>query len=265
MTAGIPADPVPCRPAATIALIRDSAEGLEVFLQRRSASMRFAAGMYVFPGGQVDAADIVAGEQIDFHHPPEPAEPFANGRDYALRDVPSSGDGPDLAAHARAPFRALFVAALRETSEECGVVLADPAGPVDPTVLKPFAHWLTPIVERRRFDTRFFVAALPEGSRAYAATGESDAAMWVRPGQALEALRSGSMPMLPPTLSVIADLDRYSSVVEVLADTNRPPIRPILPHPFPEQAGPRWVLVDAYTGEELDPATVPGMADWGGR
>ena len=255
----VPDRPPACRPAATVALIRDDRGRLEVFLQRRSAHLAFAPGMYVFPGGQVDAGDIDAAGALRWDPPLPSQPPFAAGAEIGIADP----GHPDATA-AQVPFGALVVAAIRETREECGVVLADPSAGLDHRVLVPFAHWLTPIVERRRFDTRFFVAALPAGASAAAATTESDHAVWAEPAAALAELRSGRMLMLPPTLSVLADLARYRDVAGVVRDPGRSTIRPVLPHPIAAAGKTRWALVDAYTGEELDPAQVPGLADWGG-
>ena len=169
------------RDAATVILIREDASGIEAFLLRRTAELEFAPGAYVFPGGSVDARDADPGVEWAG---PGPAD-FA-----ALLDV-----SPDRA-------RALVCAAVRETFEESGVLLAGPspdelAG--DSTVLAadrhalltgsaslaevlgrrglilrtdlltPWARWITPEVSPRRFDTWFFAAALPPGQTATAA------------------------------------------------------------------------------------------------
>jgi len=184
------------RDAATVCLLRDGADGLEVFLMRRTTSMAFAAGMHVYPGGAVEGSDS---------------------------QVPVGGD-VDLDRVAARTFSddptAMLVAAARETFEECGVLLAVDADgapatvddaleadrvalvsgdvtfaevlqrrglQVDGAAIVPFAHWVTPEVEDRRYDTRFFMTAVPVGQDAVYIAGESDRSAWWRPGAALAA------------------------------------------------------------------------------
>lgn len=188
--------PVAPRDAATVLLLRDSAAGLEVFLVRRVRSMVFAAGMHAFPGGSVEPGD---GEWTG---------ELAPGWASALAD----GD-EELARH-------LVGAAVRETWEECGVLLADRAPApgaglrgvrVRTELLRPWAHWCTPEVEVRRFDTRFFVAALPAGQVAALVGREADEGRWVRPADAIE------LPALPPTTHALTELAAFPDVAAVLA------------------------------------------------
>jgi 8-oxo-dGTP pyrophosphatase MutT (NUDIX family) len=210
------------RPAATLVLLRDTAHGIEVALLQRSANLGFARGMYVFPGGALDDDDAALGD----------------------------------------PW---VVAAIRETFEECGVLLADPnpSGDVQDLRERPFAevlrqlaarpalealraftHWVTPEVESRRFDTRFYAAALPEGQDLMALTGEHQAVGWFRPQD------TAGLPMLPPTAAALAEVARFATVAEVLA-VPREPV-PIMPRPVAAGEGEiDWVLVDARTGEPL--------------
>ena len=188
--------PLPVRPAATVMLVRDTADGISVFLMRRHSAMEFAAGVMVFPGGGVDDRDRNAG--IAWYGP-EPgwwADRF--------------GIESDLA-------EALVCAAARETFEESGVLFAGPADDPDGIVadasayhreraalvdrslsfsdflrqenlvlradlLRPWANWVTPEEERtRRYDTFFFVGALPAGQRADGNNTESDHVAWRTP------------------------------------------------------------------------------------
>lgn len=194
------------RNASTVLLLRDGAEGLEVFLVRRARSMAFAGGMFAFPGGSVEPGD---GDWI--------------------------GSMPDrwselLAYGEQALARELVGAAVRETLEECGVWLgvgSPPADdrvagqPVRPELLRPWAHWITPEVEPRRFDTRFFLAALPEGQQAAHRGGEADEGHWARP------TATAGLPMLPPTLHTLGELSAFASVAEAFAAPR--PIHPIQP------------------------------------
>jgi 8-oxo-dGTP pyrophosphatase MutT (NUDIX family) len=211
-------DAVPVRDAATVVLLRDGAAGLETWLLTRVSQMTFAAGMSVFPGGRVEDADA----QLPFAGP-------ASG-------LAGRFDCPETLA------RALLGAAVRETFEETGVLLTVPsvdlahrraaieAGEVpfgrllrehgllvDPDALRPWGRWVTPAGETRRYDTRFFVAALPSGARAADVTSESSAASWVGVVEALAQARRGDRMLLPPTAVTLASLAPFSSVAAVLA------------------------------------------------
>ena len=229
-------EPLVVRPAATVMLVRDrSADSLEVFLMRRHAAMEFAAGMTVFPGGGVDDRDRDARlSRNDAWFGPEPAW-------WAER----FGIEADLA-------EALVCAAARETFEESGVLFAgtadDPDGIVrDASVyrdqrvaleersvsfgdflraeklvlradlLRPWSNWVTPKEERtRRYDTYFFVGALPEGQRADGQNTESDHAAWTSPAAAIEDFAEGRSFLLPPTWTQLDSL-AGRTVDEVLA------------------------------------------------
>jgi 8-oxo-dGTP pyrophosphatase MutT (NUDIX family) len=229
------------RDASTVMLLRDGPDGLLVYLLRRVSSMSFAPGAYVFPGGSVDPRD--ADTSVAWAGPP------------AMEWGTAFGAGEALA-------RELVCAAVRETFEESGVLLAGPAqGAIVPDtsgddweadrqalldrtlslagllarrglvlrsdLLRPWAHWITPEVEERRYDTRFFVAALPTGQRTRDVSTESDHVAWLRPAVAVDAARRGEMWMLPPTLVTLTELAAYDSVDAVLAA--RRSVRPLMP------------------------------------
>lgn len=183
--AGETGPPPAPRLAATVVLLRASAEGFEVYLLRRAASMAFASGMYAFPGGGVDPADFAAAQ-------PAPG-PWAH----------RLGQPPDEA-------RAVVRAAVREVLEETGIVL-----PADR--LAAWARWITPEFEARRFDTYFFVAALPEGQRAGDLSGEADRTLWIDPAEAVARYESGEIAMLPPTIVMLRELSAYPDVAAVLS------------------------------------------------
>lgn len=228
-------EPLEVRPAATVMLVRDTADGISVFLMRRHAAMEFAAGMTVFPGGGVDDRDRDAGLVGNrAWYGPEPA--WWAGR---------FGIEADLA-------EALVCAAARETFEESGVLFAGPSDDPDNIVadasvyrrersaledrslsfgdflrtenlvlradlLRPWSNWVTPKEERtRRYDTYFFVGALPEGQRADGLNTESDQAGWARPEAAISDFADGRALLLPPTWSQLDSLTGRS-VADVLA------------------------------------------------
>jgi 8-oxo-dGTP pyrophosphatase MutT (NUDIX family) len=120
--------------------------------------------------------------------------------------------------------------ALRETSEETGVVLAE-------TDLYPWAHWITPEIEPRRYDTSFFVATMPDDQEATDISGETDHADWSTPGEALAAERSGRIRMLPPTMSILIELADLVTVAEVIIQTIDRKIEPVLPQLVETESG----------------------------
>ncbi|WP_375001032.1 NUDIX hydrolase [Aeromicrobium sp. CTD01-1L150] len=231
----------PARDAATIALLRAGPEGVETYLLRRQSTMEFAPGQYVFPGGSVQESDR---EDIGWVGPPESwwAARFSCDVEVA---------------------RALVVAAVRETFEESGILLA---GPDEQSIvadtgedwsqqarldleggrtslaelfaarqlvlradlLGPWSHWITPAFEPRRYDTRFFVAAAPPGQRVGSLPGEADRAAWVSLKRVTAAVRAGEAAMLPPTWVTCRELEPVA-VDGLLDAAGRREIVPIEP------------------------------------
>jgi len=258
------------RDAATVVLLRDAAAGLEVYLLRRTSTMAFAAGMHVFPGGSVDPRDA--------QHSPAWAGPAVVDWAAAL-----GCDGP-LA-------RALVCAAVRETFEESGVLLAGAPDAVVPDttgadweaerqalldrsqslaglvearglvvrsdLLRAWTHWITPEFEPRRFDTRFFVAAVPAGQRARDISGEADQAVWLPVAGAVAGYETGRFPMLPPTIVTLRELSAYATVTEVLAA--RTTLAPVMPRPVFDGDDLRLV-VDLPEGERPADSVVRELA-----
>lgn len=217
---------------------------VEVFMLRRVATMAFAPRMMVFPGGGVDPRD---------------ADP----------DLPWAGPGPRAWARAigapdESTARELVIAAVREVFEECGVLLAGPdtatvVGDVSgeewqreraalltreqslaqllirrglvlrSDLLRAHAHWITPEFEPKRYDTRFFVALLPEGQVADDRTTEADRATWTDPALLLRDYAAGAALMLPPTVVCAEQIAAAASAAGFLAQ--RPPVAPVMPVP----------------------------------
>jgi len=243
-------EPVRPRDAASVMLLRPAGPGqadagqagagpvlpsedsVEVYMLRRAASMAFMPGAYVFPGGSVDPRDAVG--EVDWAGP----------------DAAEWGEALAAPAHLA---RALVCAAVRETFEESGVLLAgrSPDEVVADTrgagweadrhalldrslsladllrrrglvlrsdLLKPWARWITPAIEERRYDTRFFAAALPVGQRTRDVGGEADQVAWVQPGEAIEAARRGEIRLLPPTAVNLAELGACHGVAGALGE-----------------------------------------------
>jgi len=192
-----PHDGLVPRGAATVLVVRDTPEGPSVFVQRRVPTMAFAPSMHVFPGGGVDDEDAAA--ELD------PAAVTALAA--------SMGVDPEAA-------RPLVAAAVREVQEECGLRL-------DVRDLVVRAHWVTPPFEKRRYDTWFFAARLPQGQEALGTTTETDHDAWVLPHRLLAAYEEGRAVMLPPTVVALEQLAAFGSVADFLAD--RPAITRIEP------------------------------------
>jgi len=212
---------VPIRDAATVVLLRDGAAGVEAWLLTRVARMAFAAGMTVFPGGRVEETDAA---------------------------LPWVGSAPAEAASVGA--------AVRETFEETGVLLGvagldlgsaradveagrvgfgsllrEHGAVIDAAGLHPWARWVTPEGESRRYDTRFFVAALPAGAAPAAVTSEAAHAGWLGVAAALAERERGERTMLPPTIVTLGAIAAFASVVDVLAAApgrSLEPVRPVL-------------------------------------
>ena len=226
------------RDAATVLLVRDGADGLEVFLVRRHDKSGFMGGATVFPGGKLDDQDAAAAvlERSTGRSPTETA----------------------LTLHeAIAPTRAagLFVAAIRETFEEASVLLADVGPATDITAgrarllagdpfldvlvslnarlrfdwLHPWARWITPTIEPRRFDARFFVAVCPPAQRAVHDAHETTESAWWRPGAALAAAADGKIMLPPPTLRNLELLLELSDTASVFATASGATLEPIEP------------------------------------
>lgn len=226
-------EPAVAHPAATVLLVRDGAAGVEVYLQRRPRRLGFAGGLWVFPGGRVDDSD----------------------QDPAI-DASWSGPAPEAWAERLAlpldAARGYVVAACRETLEEAGVLLADPApaaaqleaarrdvlsgarsfatvlgdlgARLDTGRLRYWAWWRTPEGEPRRYDTRFFVAALPRDAAVVAHAGEVVDELWVSAPRvrASGEPAGGDLPndehllMLPPTYYTLRDVTAVATVAQVL-------------------------------------------------
>jgi 8-oxo-dGTP pyrophosphatase MutT (NUDIX family) len=244
----------PPRAAATVVMLRDTSHGLEVFLMRRHGKSDVLGGAYVFPGGKVDAADteldMTAHLDQDLH---------------ALHTSLSETDIDPLTA------AGLYVAAMREAFEESGVLFAQ--GSVDRFAanlragqsfnaalasmalrlqtrhLVPWSRWITPTspsVMNKRFDTRFFVAAVPSGQVARHDDFETTESVWLRPRTALEQYWAGQIDLAPPQIMSLAHLTHYADVAGVLDAARAKGPRLIQPEPF-EHEGTRVIC---YPGDE---------------
>ena len=248
-------EPVTPRDAASVLLLRPAGvdgpgpAGIEVYMLRRARSMAFAPGVSAFPGGSVDPRDAEEGMAW--------AGPEAQEWGRVL-------DAPAALA------RALVCAAVRETFEESGVLLAGPSpaavvadtsGPdweadrqalldhslslagflgrrglvLRSDLLRPWARWITPVVEARRYDTRFFIAAIPSGQRTRHVGGEAEEVAWWQPDAALAAARRRELRLMPPTAVCLAQVGACGQVDAALLAPRD--LRPVIP----------WVVEDGDT------------------
>ena len=227
-----PKEAAPVRLASTIMLLRDGVAGLEVFMVVRHHEIDFASGALVFPGGSVEPGDSEIVVDTD------------------LRAKTS----PDLLA--------LRVGAIRETFEECGLLLARVRGNRDlvnhaiasiidaeggradfaaavqrhdllPAVdlLQPFAHWVTPSFMPKRFDTHFFLAAAPPDQLAAHDGRESIDSLWINPEQALEDAKAGKYTIIFPTRLNLQMLGPAKSVAEAMDQARARKIVTVTPEP----------------------------------
>ncbi|GGZ13349.1 hypothetical protein GCM10010387_01700 [Streptomyces inusitatus] len=233
--------PAPPRRAATVLLLRGAPDRPAVHMLRRRASMAFAGGAYAYPGGGVDTRDA----------------------------RPVRWAGPSLTVWAarlgvdEASAQAIVCAAVRETYEEAGVLLAgrtpdtvigdttgeeweaDRRALVDrelafadfldrrglvlrSDLLGAWARWITPEFEPRRYDTWFFVAVLPEGQRTRNASTEADRTVWIRPEEAIAGYDRGELLMMPPTVATLRSLLPYGTAAEALAAAAEQDLTPVL-------------------------------------
>jgi 8-oxo-dGTP pyrophosphatase MutT (NUDIX family) len=245
----------PALPSATILLLRDGSRGLEVFMVQRHHRIDFATGAMVFPGGKVDPAD---------------SDPALAPRCRGTEALPEA-------------MRPFYVAAIRETFEESGVLLARPSGEAAlvgadrlariearhrdalnrdertlPEIaeaedlelaldlLVPFAHWITPTFMPKRFDTWFFLVPAPPDHVALHDGGESVDSHWVRPEDAVAQAERGERTIIFPTLMNVKKLGRSHRVADAMEAAARDRIVTVLPEVVKTDRGPMMRLpVDA--------------------
>jgi len=243
--------------AATVLLLRENDTGLQVLLTKRAASLSFMGGLWVFPGGRMEASDLA----------PELA---ARSDQAAIADTGSRMLSADASTASidLDTARGLLIAACRETFEESGVLLARPRGGgpwgderqarvaerraansadatgfarmlvdedlvLDVERLVYWSHWITPAFENRRFDTRFFALTVPPDQEASVDRGELTHHAWLAEADIHRHLASGEMKMAPPTRATLQDLwsshRRHGGLAAMLEAERTRIVPPILP------------------------------------
>ncbi|HEX2940905.1 MAG TPA: hypothetical protein VHO91_07640 [Rhodopila sp.] len=256
------------RPAATILLLRDGPDGMEVFMVVRHHEIAFAAGALVFPGGRVEDAD----------------------RHLAAR-IGHAGTAND----ASMPFR---IAAIRETFEECGVLLARPRGSdmlIDADTLRGvearhraalnqgaigfeamlleeslvpatdllvhYAHWITPANQPKRYDTHFFLVEAPAEHLAVHDGREAVESIWITPSRALADAEAGRFKLIFATFKNLEKLARSTTVPAALEAARRSTIVTVQPHATKLEGTRRLLRIPAeadYGGSEFVVDLPPG-------
>ena len=250
--------------AATILLLRDGAQGLEVFMVVRHHQIDFASGALVFPGGKVDPQDA------DAH--------------VIARLAPYAGATPEQSR--------LRAAAIREAFEESGILLARHPGGGAPVAsetldawrrglngrtltlpemlaagdlqlasddLAHFAHWITPPMMPKRFDTHFYLARVPTDQVAGHDGGENVDSVWIRPRQVLADAQSGARTVIFPTLANVARLAQYDSVAAAFAGAAATPIVTLMPW-TEKRADGRYICIAKDAGYSLHELKFTGAA-----
>ena len=252
----------PAVPAATIMLLRDDPDGLEVFMVVRHHQIDFASGALVFPGGKADPQDF-------------DAELMSN-----LKDPAPSDD-----------MRAIQVSAIREAFEECGILLAydsdgelvdaqrlatlqdcrEPMNNGDLPLktflqseqltlacdrLVHFSHWITPTMMPKRFDTHFYLVAAPPDQLAVHDGYESVDSVWITPAQALADAKAGTRTVIFPTLRNIEKLAEYQTVDEALTKTLAEPVVSVLPWTEQREDG-AYVCIPTDAGYAVTEEKIP--------
>jgi 8-oxo-dGTP pyrophosphatase MutT (NUDIX family) len=255
--AGTPAVP---RSASTVVLMRES-KGIEILLLRRSRSAGFVPGAYVFPGGRVDTADGRvelltriqgldpgrAGSRLglDEDADPSPTAYWITAIREAFEETGLlPGPEPGAPPAVRSPAVEAVRDALMTHSIEWGEAMERLDLDLDLGSMEYIAHWITPVAEPRRYDTRFFVAEVGPDSEPVVDPREMVEAVWLTPAQALKRHEKGSLPMVFPTLSTITELSRFGRCEEVLEHYREREIPAILP---------RLVRTPTGVGLQVDP------------
>jgi 8-oxo-dGTP pyrophosphatase MutT (NUDIX family) len=255
--------PVAPRPAATIVLMRDVEPGIEILLLKRSRSAGFVPGAYVFPGGRVDASDATedtlsrmdgltpeaAAERLELPNADPPAIAYYLA---ALREAFEEtgiliGSGPD-GEPPRTAAADPTVDAVRDDLMEDRVTFAEVLDRlrcrIDGTSVEYLAHWVTPLPEPRRFDTRFFAARVPAGSEPIVDPREMTDALWIAPADALQRSDNGELPMIFPTIKTLEHLSDYATPEEAITALAALSVRTIMPTLIVTDTGVRLVVDD---------------------
>ncbi|TAN14090.1 MAG: NUDIX hydrolase [Burkholderiaceae bacterium] len=261
------------RDSATLVVVRDGKDGLEVLLAHRNSGSRVLANAYVFPGGKLERSDQSAD--------------LLNRLDQPVQRLHTQLSEPDSPPEHAA---ALYVAAIREAAEESDLLflttptavtqsaghalcqrlrasapfaalLTETGATLACSALAPWSRWITPrdaLVINRRFDTRFFLAKAPAGQGARADAFEINKLAWLTPKAALMRYEAREILLIPPQIISLMQLLNYTSADAALhaARTRKPPL--IEPRIFHEDGR----MLMCYPGDEAHPVRQPAFPAW---
>jgi 8-oxo-dGTP pyrophosphatase MutT (NUDIX family) len=231
-------------PAASILMLRENQDGLEVLMMQRNSGASFAGGAMVFPGGKLSQADLAAEAQA----------PWSGYRSAALREafeetgllIAQQLDGawvsPDQAMALRT-----HRSALERGDAELEAVLTPHGLTPALNALTRYGHWITPRISPKRFDTQFFLCAPPTDQLPDADGGEAVRVIWTRPADALAAFAAGEAKLLLVTKFLLVRLAQFSRLDAVLADAAAYPVPPIEPW-VEERDGDKFVCIPEGVG-----------------
>jgi 8-oxo-dGTP pyrophosphatase MutT (NUDIX family) len=234
-------------PAATVTLVRDAPRGLEVLMLQRSHSLKFMPGVYVFPGGALDAADSSPEMQAMCAGLEDEAASRALGVERggiaywvaAIREAfeeagillayDASGNMVSLHGDAAERYRA-HRSSLDERRGDFGAIVREEGLRLAVDRLTYFGHWITPVRAPRRYDTRFFLAVAPERQEARHDNYETIAQVWVRPQEALDLCARETLNMRFPTIKTLEQFTQCATAAELVAVlSSTRVVRPLLP------------------------------------
>lgn len=237
--------------AATLVLLRETSAGVELFMAERAKTMGFAGGMMVFPGGKVDEADVALAQDTELAPGFADLDPVdAAARIAAIREtfeeagvLLTTGGGP-LSEELRDHWRARMV----EHEESFGDFLRSTGHRLDAEALIPFAHWCPPVgLERKRFDTRFYLARMPADETALHDGNESTRSHWVTAAEALARADAGETAIIFPTRRNLERLALHDSIDALIAAARATPVVLVQPQ-VEERDGAHFLCIPENAG-----------------
>ena len=251
-------DPKPATPASTLVLLRESGGSYEIFMVERAKTMAFAGGMMAFPGGKVDASDMALAANPGLAPGFAALDPVdAAARIGAVRETFEEAGvlltrGPSVADEVRNEWQPRIT----RHDADFGEFLAVVGHVLDPDLLIPFAHWCPPPnLDNRRFDTRFYLAVMPDSETALHDGGESVESHWVHPGEAIARAARGETMLIFPTERNLERLAQFATVSAVIDHARTTPVR--LVQPAVQQIdGELWLTIPDGIGYPVTRATL---------
>lgn len=262
------------KPASTIIPVRETSDGLEIYLLKRNEKSNFMGGFYVFPGGMVDSNDT-GFDEWESH--------LDVDRQYIEKALQENGYTPENAL-------GFGIAAIRETLEEAGVFLASGPGKAIHDIeemarfrltqdlkqswfkkqvmadgwvlslssLKKWSHWITPAAVKKRFDTFFFIAWMPEDQTCRPDMRETQKGIWITPFQALEKNLENEIPLSPPTITTLTQLLEFKNLKELnTALTDREWPDAVMPRAVISPKGPMVLMPWDPDYQDTDKNEIP--------